>query len=45
MANALGGSGVYEYLSDAKIGAGTTIQSATWIVVGMAFVAGVMTLL
>ncbi|KAI7535210.1 hypothetical protein KC331_g12149 [Hortaea werneckii] len=45
IANALGGSGVYEYLSDAKIGAGTAIQSATWIVVGMAFVAGAMTLL
>ncbi|RMY20668.1 hypothetical protein D0867_03847 [Hortaea werneckii] len=45
IANALGGSGVYEYLSDAKIGAGTAIKSATWIVVGMALVAGMTTLL
>ncbi|GAB1736100.1 hypothetical protein NU219Hw_g6151t1 [Hortaea werneckii] len=45
MANALGGSGVYDYLTNAKIGAATAIRSATWIVVGMAFVAGAMTLL
>ncbi|RMZ15230.1 hypothetical protein D0860_01723, partial [Hortaea werneckii] len=45
IANALGGSGVYDYLSQAQIGAGMAINSATWIVVGMAFIAGMMTLL
>ncbi|RMY78068.1 hypothetical protein D0863_00896 [Hortaea werneckii] len=32
IASALGGSGVYDYLSQAQIGAGVAIKSATWIV-------------
>ncbi|KAI7352266.1 hypothetical protein KC354_g12091 [Hortaea werneckii] len=45
MANALGGYGAYDYLTYARIGAGTAIKPVTWIVVGMAFLAGGMTLL
>lgn len=45
MADALGGTGVYDYLVNARIGAATTITPATWIVVGMASLAGIMTLL
>ncbi|KAI7637606.1 hypothetical protein KC319_g14989, partial [Hortaea werneckii] len=32
IASALGGSGVYDYLSQAQIGGGMAIKSATWIV-------------